>query len=84
MHVNAFLHDTLSEIVCCSQPIGFVDSTHPNWLCRLNKSLYGLTQVPRAWYTRFAPNMKSLGFTEAKLDTSLFIYHQDETPAYLL
>jgi hypothetical protein len=46
---NAFLHDTLSKMVYCSQSIGFVDPAHPQLVCRLNKSLYGLKQVPRAW-----------------------------------
>ena len=39
---NVFLHGTLSEIVYCSQPAGFVDSSRPDIVCRLNKSLYGL------------------------------------------
>jgi hypothetical protein len=39
---NAFLHDTLTETVYCSQPTGFIDTTHPNLVCRLNHSLYGL------------------------------------------
>jgi hypothetical protein len=42
---NAFLHDTFSETIYCSQPIGFVDPAHPQLVCRLNKSLYGLKQV---------------------------------------
>ena len=39
---NAFLHGTLSETVYCSQPAGFVDSSRPDMVCQLNKSLYGL------------------------------------------
>jgi hypothetical protein len=39
---NAFLHGTLSETVYCSQPAGFVDPMHPQLVCWLNKSLYGL------------------------------------------
>jgi hypothetical protein len=30
------------------QPLGFVDSEHPNHICKLDKSLYGLKQAPRA------------------------------------
>jgi len=37
---NAFLHGTLSETVYCSQPAGFVDSSRPDIVCRLNKSLW--------------------------------------------
>jgi hypothetical protein len=48
---NAFLHGTLTETVYCIQPIGFVDSSRPNFVCRLNKSLYGLKQAPRdCWH----------------------------------
>jgi len=81
---NAFLHGTLSETVYCSQPAGFVDSSRPDMVCRLNKSLYGLKQAPRAWYSRFATFLMTLGFTEAKSDTSLFIYRRGDETAYLL
>jgi hypothetical protein len=42
------MYGTLSETVYYSQPMGFVDSAQPDQVCRLNKSLYGLKQVPRA------------------------------------
>jgi hypothetical protein len=71
---NAFLYGTLTETVYCQQPSGFEDSAHADYVCRLNKSLYGLKQAPRAWYSRFATYLLSLGFAEAKLDSSLFIY----------
>ena len=81
---NAFLHGTLTETVYCVQPSGFVDSSRPNFVCRHNKSLYGLKQAPRAWHTRFATHLLSLGFVEAKSDTSLFTYHRGSDTAYLL
>jgi hypothetical protein len=81
---NAFLHGTLNETVYCVQPTGFVDSTKPNYVCRLNKSLYGLKQAPRAWHGRFASHITSLGFVEAKSDTSLFIYCRGVDMAFLL
>ena len=76
-----FLHGTLSESVYCSQPAGFVDSSRPDMVCRLNKSLYGLKQAPRA---RFATFLLTLGFTEAKSDTSLLIYRRGDETVYLL
>ena len=75
---NAFFHGTLSETVYCSQPAGFVDSSRPDMVCWLNKSLYGLKQAPRAWYSRFDTFLLTLGFTEAKADTSLFIYRRGD------
>jgi hypothetical protein len=81
---NAFLHGILTETVYCSQPVGFIDPDHPDHVCRLNKSLYGLKQAPRAWYSCFASHIQSLGFIEAKADTSLFIYQHGPDTAYLL
>nr|CAB3464295.1 unnamed protein product [Digitaria exilis] len=81
---NAFLHGTLSETVYCAQPSGFEDPAHPDYVCRLNKSLYGLKQAPRAWYSRFAAFLLSLGFVEAKSDTSLFVYRRGSDLIYLL
>jgi hypothetical protein len=81
---NAFLHGTLTETVFCSQPTGFADTALPDHVCKLNKSLYGLKQAPRAWYSRFATYLFSLGFTEAKSDTSLFIFRRGTDTVYLL
>jgi hypothetical protein len=81
---NAFLQGTLSETVYCAQPAGFEDSAHPDFVCRLNRSLYDLKQAPRAWYSRFASFLLQLGFTEAKTDSSLFIYRSGTDTAFLL
>jgi hypothetical protein len=81
---NAFLHGTLTKTVYCQQSSGFEDSAHPDYVYRLNKSLYGLKQAPRAWYSRFATYLLSLGFAEAKSDTSLFIYQRGSNTTYLL
>jgi hypothetical protein len=81
---NAFLHGTIFETVFCCQPTGFADPAHLDLVCRLHKSLYGLNQAPRAWYSRFATYLTTLGFIEAKSGTSLFIFHRDSDTVYLL
>jgi hypothetical protein len=81
---NAFLHGQLTETVYCAQPSGFLDSSRPDYVCRLNRSLYGLKQAPRALRTRFASFLTSIGFVEAKSDASLFTYHHGSEVAYLL
>jgi hypothetical protein len=75
---NAFLHGHLEETVYCQQPPGFVDPGAPYHVCRLQKSLYGLKQAPRAWYQRFAT------FIASTSDTSLFIFREGTSLAYLL
>jgi hypothetical protein len=81
---NAFLHGTLTETVYCNQPTIFADPAHPDLVCRLKKSLYGLKQAPRAWYSRFVSVLLSLGFAEAKSDTSLFVFRRGSDTVYLL
>ena len=53
LDVKNVLHGTLTETVCCSEPFGFEDPARPNFVCNLNKSLYGLKQASRAWYNQF-------------------------------
>jgi hypothetical protein len=40
--------------------------------------------VPQAWYSRFTTYLLTLGFVEAKSDTSLFIFHRGTDTVYLL
>ena len=41
-------------------------------MCKLEKSLYGFKQAPRAWYGRIDGFLLSLGFTKSKLDSNLY------------
>jgi hypothetical protein len=46
--------------------------------------LYGLKQTPQSWYSQFATYLITLGFIEAKSDTSLFIFRRGPDTVYLL
>ncbi|GJY28495.1 ribonuclease H-like domain-containing protein [Tanacetum coccineum] len=81
---NAFLHGDLSKTVYMYQPPGFWDSTHPDYVCLLQHSLYELKQAPRAWFQRFASYITRVGFHQSRCDSSLFIFHQGKDTAYLL
>lgn len=44
---TAFLHGAIEEDIFMAQPKGFVDSSHPTKVCKLQKALYGLKQALR-------------------------------------
>ncbi|CAL2228782.1 unnamed protein product [Prunus armeniaca] len=81
---NAFLHGYLSEEVYMRQPRGFEDPKFPHHVCRLRKSLYGLKQSPRAWFSHFSEFLIHSSFTASKADPSLFIFHKDYNFLFLL
>jgi hypothetical protein len=47
-------------------------------------TLYGLKQAPRVWHSRLATFLVTLGFVEAKSDTSLFVHLHGAETTYLL
>lgn len=73
---NAFLHGSLEETVYIVQPPGFVNPSFPHHIFKLNRSLYGLKQVPRVWFSRLSDPLFSMEFSSSPTDTSLFSYGQ--------
>ncbi|KAH9667565.1 retrovirus-related pol polyprotein from transposon TNT 1-94-like protein [Citrus sinensis] len=65
---TAFLHGELEEEIYMLQPEGFAETGKENLVCRLNKSLYGLKQVPMCWYKRFDSFIMSLGYNRLSSD----------------
>jgi hypothetical protein len=81
---NAFLHGVLKEEVYMTQPPGYVNPSLPQHVCQLHKSIYGLKQAPRAWFESFTTQFLNLGFISSSADSSLFIYRDGPTIAFLL
>jgi hypothetical protein len=79
-----FLHGTLLEKVYAQQPASFVSPSHPDHVCLLNKSLYGLKQVPHTWFLIFTAFLSKICFRGSKSDTSLFVLHHSSSQAILL
>jgi Reverse transcriptase (RNA-dependent DNA polymerase) len=53
-------------------PPGHEKETQPNLACRLNKSIYGLKQSPRAWYEKLSSFLISCVLKVSNVDHSLF------------
>jgi histone deacetylase 1/2 len=65
---NAFLHGVLEEEVYMRQPPGFESKSRPNFVCKLDKAIYGLKEAPRAWYSQMSSKLINLGFKASKSD----------------
>lgn len=70
---NAFLHGDLHENVYMKLPHGY-NNTHPNVVCWLKKSLYGLCQASQNWYSKSSKALIDYGFKERNVDHNLFTY----------
>ncbi|KAJ9536638.1 hypothetical protein OSB04_un000187 [Centaurea solstitialis] len=67
---TAFLYGHLKEEVYVSQPEGFVDPDHPDYVYVLDKALYGLKQAPRAWYEELSTYLLSKGVKKGSVDST--------------
>ncbi|RVW42968.1 Retrovirus-related Pol polyprotein from transposon RE2 [Vitis vinifera] len=72
---NAFLHGDLGEEIYMEQPPGFVAQGESCLVCRLRRSLYGLKQSPRAWFSRFSSVVQEFGMLRSTADHSVFYHH---------
>ena len=72
---NAFLHGDLEKEVYMDLPPGYDSPNQNKVVCKLNKSLYGLKQSPRAWFGRFTMVMLGQGYRQSQVDHTLFVHH---------
>lgn len=66
------------------QPLGFCDPHRLDYVCFLQKSLYGLKEVPHSWYQSFVAYVSTIGFQHNTSDHYLFIYRCGSDMAYIL
>jgi hypothetical protein len=65
------------------QPPGYGSKEEPNYVCKLDTTICGLKQAPRAWYSR-SEKLQMLGFSPSKGDTLLFFLHDRGVTMYVL
>jgi hypothetical protein len=72
---NAFLHAEIEEEIYVEQPIGFYKNKTK--VCKLNKTLYGLKQSPRAWYLYLASILEKLNYYPIFIEQGIFYNKKD-------
>ena len=71
--VTAFLNGKLDEEIYMEQPEGYVIAGKENLVCKLKKSLYGLKQSPRCWYSALREYLESMEFKQSEADPCVYI-----------
>ncbi|CAG4974137.1 unnamed protein product [Colias eurytheme] len=79
---TAFLNGRVLSEVYVKQPIGYENRSDKVY--KLNKSLYGLKESPRAWYECFNDFLTNLDFYRSKYDYCLYVRREKNLTVYIL
>ncbi|GKD51012.1 putative ribonuclease H-like domain-containing protein, partial [Tanacetum coccineum] len=69
---SAFLYGKIEEEVYVCQPPGFEDPDFPDRVYKVEKTLYGLHQAPRAWYETLLTYLLDNGFQMSSMGELTF------------
>ena len=70
---TAFLNGSIEHDIYMTQPKGFVDPDHPEYVCKLNKSIYGLKQSARCWNQTLDSFLRANGYRKSGADTCIYV-----------
>lgn len=80
---TAYLHAPIEEEIYINAPKGY-QTSNPNLVWKLQKSLYGLKQSGRNWNATLHNHLKDNGFAQSMADPCLFTKSIDSATIYLL
>jgi hypothetical protein len=77
---TAFLHAGVSEDIYVKQAVGFESLEYPDYVYKLQKSLYGLKQSPRNWFQTLRKSLldSNLGIVSSQVDECVFYVRTPE------
>jgi transposase InsO family protein len=83
---TAFLNADLKEDIYLTQPAGFEDSEHPDWVWKLEKAIYGLKQAGYEWNQTLDEYLRKEGFkfVRSEADRSLYVLHENNRVIWLV
>jgi transposase InsO family protein len=70
--VSAYLNGDIDVEIYMKQPQGFIEPGKEDFVCRLQKTLYGLKQSGRAWYSKMDDCLAALNFTRLQSDHCVY------------
>lgn len=70
---SAFLNGKLSEKLYMTQPEGFIEKGKENFVCKLDKAIYGFKQAPKCWNSSLDAYLKSLKFQQIPVFILVFL-----------
>ncbi|GBM79268.1 Retrovirus-related Pol polyprotein from transposon TNT 1-94 [Araneus ventricosus] len=71
----AYLYAPLDENILMSQPQGFEDPNKPEYVCKLNKSIYGLHQSGRNWFLEIHNVLVNLKFRKIEWTNCIYTFN---------
>ena len=77
-----FLNGEIKEDIYITQPEGFSINEKEDYILKLQKALYGLKKVPRAWNLKLNEVLTQKGFVTRKTDYA--VYYETEMEERLI
>ena len=74
---TVFLNGKLDKQIFMEQPPGFEDQHHPDYVCEVKQSLYGLKQALRQWNLELHNALIDLGLACSNYDPTLYYKIKD-------
>jgi hypothetical protein len=75
---SAYLNSFIDAVIFMQQAAGYEDKDHPDWVCKLNKGIYGLKQAGWLWYAMYSDFLLEIGFIKLKGDPCIYLRRTDE------